>query len=190
MLTIYRRHMKNCKHRAKGRQYRHCHCPIWVDGFLGSKELRESLKMRDWRRAQEKIRDWEADDRRATQPTLKPTEDAWTEFLADIEARKLHSSTVRKYKLLKRQMEDFAKGRGMRFLTDFDLSKVSQFRAGWKDGPRSSAKKLERLRAFFRFAQKRKWVPENPALDLKAPKVTLCPTLPFSCEEMVRILAA
>jgi hypothetical protein len=39
-------------------------------------------------------------------------------------------------------------------------------------------------------AQKRKWVPENPALDLKAPKVTLGPTLPFSCEEMVRILAA
>jgi hypothetical protein len=29
---------------------------------------------------------------------------------------------------------------------------------------------LERLRAFFRFAQKRKWVTENPALDLKAPK--------------------
>ena len=31
---------------------------------------------------------------------------------------------------------------------------------------------------------------ENPALDLKGPKITLCPTLPFSREEMVRILAA
>src|ERR1700683_1843028 len=31
---------------------------------------------------------------------------------------------------------------------------------------------------------------ENPALDLKAPKVTLCPTLPFSREEMIRILEA
>ena len=190
MLTIYRRHMKSCNHRAKGRQFRHCRCPIWVDGFLGSKELRESLKMRDWQRAQGKIREWEADDRRETAPTPKPTEDAWSEFLADLEARKLHSSTVRKYKLLKRQMEDFAKDRGLLFLTEFDLSKVSQFRSRWKDGPRSSAKKLERLRAFFRFAQKRKWVPENPALDLKAPKVTLCPTLPFNHEEMLRILAA
>jgi site-specific recombinase XerD len=70
------------------------------------------------------------------------------------------------------------------------LSKVSQFRSEWKDGPRSSAKKLERLRAFFRFTQKRKWVTENPALDLKAPKITLCPTLPFGREAMVRILAA
>jgi hypothetical protein len=47
MLTIYRRHRKACKHRDKGREHRHCQCPIWVDGFLGGKELRESLKLRD-----------------------------------------------------------------------------------------------------------------------------------------------
>ena len=190
MLTIYRRHRKNCKQRAKGRKHRHCQCPIWVDGILGGKEMRESLKLRDWQRAQEMIREWEAEDRRISHPTRKSTEEAWKEFLADIEARKLNDSTLRKYKLLKRQMEDFAQRRGLRVLMDFDLSKVSQFRSEWKDGPRSSAKKLERLRAFFRFAQKRKWVAENPALDLKAPKITLCPTLPFSREEMVRILAA
>ena len=134
MLTIYRRHTKTCKHRDKGRKYRHCPCPIWVDGFLGGKEMRESLQMRDWQRAQDKIREWEAEDRRASQPILKPTEEAWAEFLADIEARKLHNSTIRKYKLLRRQMEDFALRRRLSFLTDFDLSKVSQFRSEWKDG--------------------------------------------------------
>ncbi len=61
---------------------------------------------------------------------------------------------------------------------------------GWKDGPRSSAKKLERLRAFFRFGMKRKWTTENPAGELKAPRITLCPTLPYTREEMVKILAA
>ncbi len=190
MLTIYRRHRKSCKQRAKGRKYRHCQCPIWVDGTLGGTELRESLKVRDWQRAQELVREWEIENRRTSQPTRKSTHEAWKEFLADIEARKLNDSTVRKYKLLKRQMEDFAQLCGLHVLADFDLSKVSQFRSKWKDGPRSSAKKLERLRAFFRFALKRKWVPENPALDLKAPKITLCPTLPFSREEVVRILAA
>lgn len=64
-------------------------------------------------------------------------------------------------------MEEFAQRRGLRVLADFDLSNVSEFRAEWKDGPRSSAKKLERLRAFLRFAQKRKWVAENPALELR-----------------------
>jgi integrase/recombinase XerD len=188
MLTIYRRHQKGCRHR--GRKHRHCQCVIWVDGTLAGVEIRESLKMRDWQRAQEKVREWEARDRRTVEPEAKTIDAAWTEFVSDLEARKLAESTIRKYKLLKRQMQDFAKERGFRFLIELDLPAVSQFRVGWKDGPRSSAKKLERLRAFFRFAQKRKWVPENPAADLRAPRVTLCPTLPFTQAEMLRILAA
>jgi integrase len=161
-----------------------------VDGVLSGVEVRESLKLRDWQRAQEMIRTWEADDRRTVKQEAKTLDAAWEDFLADIEARKLADSTIRKYKLLKRQMEEFAKAPGLRFLTEFDLGTVSQFRVSWKDGPRSSAKKLERLRAFFRFAQKRKWVTENPALDLRGPKVTLCPTLPFTREDMVHIHAA
>jgi len=76
------------------------------------------------------------------------------------------------------------------FLDEFTLSDVSKFRSEWTDGQRSSGKKLERLRTFFSFGQKRKWIPENPASDLRAPKVTLCPTLPFTHKEMLRILAA
>jgi len=67
---------------------------------------------------------------------------------------------------------------------------LRDFRAGWRDGPLSSTKKLERLRTFFRFAQENKWVKENPASKLKAPKSPQRPTLPFSNEETVRILAA
>jgi len=104
-----------------------------------------------------------AEDRRTVEPEKKMLDAAWKEFLADLDARKLADSTIRKYKLLNRQMEGFAKERGFRFLVEFDLPAVSQLRAGWKDGPRSSAKKLERLRAFFRFAQKRKWILDNPA---------------------------
>jgi integrase/recombinase XerD len=33
-------------------------------------------------------------------------------------------------------------------------------------------------------------VQENPASGLKSPRVSLCPTLPYSCEEVVKILAA
>jgi integrase/recombinase XerD len=190
MLTIYRRHRKNCKHRSKGRRYRDCQCPIWVDGFLGAKEMRESLKIRDWQRAQSEIREWEAEDRREKQPEPKTLQMAWQEFLADIEARKLSAATIRKYDLLSRQMQEFAERRGFRYIAEFDLEAVGQFRVGWKDGPISSIKKLERLRTFFRFAQKRKWTSENPASDLKSPKIPICPTMPYTSEEMVRILAA
>jgi hypothetical protein len=33
-------------------------------------------------------------------------------------------------------------------------------------------------------------MPDNPASELKAPKITLCPTMPFTREEMVKILGA
>jgi len=82
---------------SEGRSYRNCRCPIWVDGILGGAEIRESLKVRDWQRAQEIIREWEIENRSISQLTRKSAQEAWKEFLADIEARKLNDSTARKY---------------------------------------------------------------------------------------------
>jgi integrase/recombinase XerD len=191
MLTIYRRHRKNCKQRTKGRKYRHCQCPIWIDGLLGGKELRESLKLRDWQRAQDLIREWEAEDRRIVQQEHQVTiKDAHAKFTADAEARKLNDATLYKYRLLFRQLDSFAETYKVQFLNQLDLDTLATFRATWTEGPRTSLKKLERLRAFMRFAEKRKWIDDNPATELKAPKVPNKPTMPFTREEMIRILTA
>jgi integrase len=45
------------------------------------------------------------------------------------------------------------------------------------------------LSAFVHFFD-RKWVDSNPAINLRAPKVAHRPTLPFTREEMLKILAA
>ena len=191
MLTIYRRHRKNCKQRAKGRKYRHCQCPIWVDGALGGKEMRESLKLRDWQRAQDLIREWEAENRRTVQQEHQVTiKDAHAKFIADAEARKLNDATLYKYRLLFRQLDGFAETYKLQFLKQLDLDTLATFRATWTQGPRTSLKKLERLRAFMRFAEKRKWIDDNPATELKAPKVPNKPTMPFTREEMIRIFTA
>jgi integrase/recombinase XerD len=57
-------------------------------------------------------------------------------------------------------------------------------------GEQHRPKKLERLRAFFRYAVESKWIAENPATKIKNPKVKQRPTMPFTQEEMVDILAA
>ncbi len=57
MLTPYRRHTKHCEHRNEGRKYRRCKCPVWVDGFLGKQETRQSLRTCDWEKAQKLIRE-------------------------------------------------------------------------------------------------------------------------------------
>jgi integrase/recombinase XerD len=191
MLTIYRRHRRSCKHRAKGRRHRHCQCPIWVDGYLSGKEIRESLKVRDWQRAQELVRGWESEDRRSESIETRVTiADAVRKYIDDAEARKLNEATLYKYRLLFRELVAFSKSYRLQFMDQLDLDTLATFRVSWTQGPRTSLKKLERLRAFMRFAEKREWIKRNPALDLKAPKVPNRPTLPFTQEEMIRILAA
>jgi site-specific recombinase XerD len=116
--------------------------------------------------------------------------DAWTNLIADLEARKLSDQTIRKYKLLQRQMKAFGEDHGLKMLGQLDLDVLSKFRATWKDGPRTAGKKLERLRAFFRFAQDRQWVESNPAAKMKLPKISVCPTMPLTTDQWLNLLTA
>jgi integrase len=163
-----------------------------VDGFLGNREIRQSLKTQNWEKAQEKVRGWEADgkqpDPRAeSEPTT--IERAWEQFLADARARNLRPPTLSKYWLLRRRIEDFAQRQGLRFLREFDLAMCRSFRAGWLKNL-AALKTLERLRAFFRFAQEEGWISDNPARRVKKPNVSDPPTMPFTRAEMSGILTA
>lgn len=191
MLTIYRRHLKACEHRAEGRKYRRCRCPIWVDGMLHGLEIRESLEMRDWERAQRAIREWEGEGvPKQEEPSPVTIELACSRFLADAESRELRESTLKKYGVMFGQLKAFATDQGFVFLKHFDLEALRLFRQSWQDSGISAVKKLERLRAFMNFAHESNWIEMNPAKKLKNPKVTQEPTLPFSQEEVIRILAA
>jgi integrase/recombinase XerD len=190
MLTIYRRHSAKCAHRSQGRNYRRCTCPIWVDGFVGGQEIREALHLRNWEKAQEKVREWEAEGLRRPQPEPITIAQATRDFLSDAEARELRAPTLYKYRLLFRQMESFAQGEGLRLLRELNLGMLRKFRAGWPNHNLSALKKLECLRAFFRFAHESKWIDDNPARQIARPKITDRPTMPFTREEMIRILAA
>jgi integrase/recombinase XerD len=190
MLITYRRHnLKKCRFRSRS-EYR-CKCPIWVSGTLPDGErVRKALKGRDWNRAQELVRRWEVDGDRPKKREKVTIEDWKKLFLEDADARHLSSETRRKYVLLYRQLQDLANEKGIRYVESLDLDFLTEFRSAWNDGPLSASKKLERLRSVLKFAVKRKWIDENHALHLKAPKVKQNPTLPFSDAEMEKILKA
>lgn len=96
---------------------------------------------------------------------------AWDSFIADLEAQAVTPGTVKKYKLLRKRLEAYVEQRRIFYASDCTLDLLTNFRATWKQ------------RAFFRFCADRRWTEGNPALSLKAPKVTLCPTLPLTQEE-------
>jgi len=193
MLTTYRRHLKTCKHQSEGRKYRRCRCPIWVDGFIGDQEIRKSLNMRDWEKAQDTIREWEAASELPAPEDNAPMtiEELKKQYLDDAEkGRKLKASTVERYRIIFRQLEAFGRAKGLRYVKELDFAKLTQFRATWNDGALSGGKKLERVRTILDFAKKHEAIAENPALKLDKPIVRPVPTLPYTHEDMTCILAA
>jgi integrase len=97
---------------------------------------------------------------------------------------------MRKYKQTVKQIRAFAREEGADLLQQWDMPTTRRFRESWKDGALTVTKKLERLRALFRFAQENGWMIGNPAAKLKNPVAKRRPTMPYSSEEMLEILDA
>jgi integrase/recombinase XerD len=191
MLTIYRRHLKTCDHQDEGRRYRRCKCPIWVDGQLNGAEIRKSLDLRDWTKAQEQVREWEVEGKVVhTKDTSVTIEQLCRAFISDATARRLAPSSVRKYQQSTRQLLQYAEQVGVPDLSQWDVSLMRKFRESWKDSALTTVKKLERFRSLFRLAQENHWITENPAAKIKNPVVKPNPTMPYTASEMSEILEA
>jgi integrase/recombinase XerD len=195
----YRRHLRACQHRKQGRRHWSCRCPIWFDAYLHGVRVQKSTGLTDWVQAQllaeglvnksTLVSDVELPAPNHVEESISP-EAAWDRFMAQVRMRDLSRASEYKYDLLRRQMLDFSRRRGIERLKDFDLDVLELFQAEWEEGPLTRLKKLERLKAFFRAAQVRRWIDENPAAHLRGPKVRLRPTMPFTQEEIQRILDA
>lgn len=196
-LTIYRRHLKRCSFYEKSRKARNnsqCkqRCPIWVQGTLKGEKVWRSLDMNDWGAAADLIRSWEASGEIGVVKPEIPTIPASVEkFMASIGSQNLSEETIRKYRyLLEDRFLEWCRTKKYKFLRQLGTDEIDTFRQTWDDGPNYATKNLERLRAFFRFCLARKWIELNPAEAVKSPKVPKSQKLPFSDEEIARIIAA
>jgi hypothetical protein len=119
MLSLYRRHLKKCPHRAKSTTGKHCKdrnegaafikcsCPIWCSGKLNGEPVRESLETRDWQRAIRKLAALE--DPKA--PRVKAVAEAITAF--ENHTLSLQSGTQRKYKNVLAQLRAYCHRAGV-----------------------------------------------------------------------------
>lgn len=192
MLTVYRRHLEDCAHHAKGRRWKRCDCPIWVQGTLAGESIRRSLDLTSWEAAAERVRGWEASGSIGVVKTEIPTiREAVAKYLADAEARKLAPESIKKLRhTTEKLLLSYCTAEGLRYLKQLDLDRLREFRATWTYSPIAARKRLETVRAFFRFCAQSGWIPSNPAALIKPPKSKDSPTLPFTPEHMTAILAA
>src|ERR1039458_1918760 len=180
MLIAYRRHRSSCKHRS--RKYRNCFCPIWVQGRVNGRPVRQSLDLTGWEAAQKKVREMELGE--GTSVLVDEALDRW---MADCEARGLKDETLKKYKARKKELGDRF---GSYALGSVGLDDLRKMRESWDVQSSSMGKRIEILRNFFGFCVESEWIQKNPAKGLKAPIAKHSPTLPFSDDQWEKIIWA
>ncbi len=193
-LTLFRWHSADCQHRPKGRRWNRCNCPVWVQGSLGGQWIKQSMNTRSWTAASAAVHEWEASGQiggSKPKPDVVMISDAIAKYLEDVQARHLAPETIRKRReLLTGKFLPFCKAKGYMLFKQVDVDALRTFRRTWKYSPLSAMKRLEYLRAFFRFCHESGWLDKNIALAVQAPKVPPKQTLPFDDDEISEILSA
>lgn len=187
-LTIWRRHTETCPHRAKGRAYLKCNCPLWADGYVnGERTLRQSLETRDLARARKKAVALESPE----DGIFKPVPEAISAFLERCQSEGLQFSTYRKYRNSLTHLEAFCVERGIDAVRELSMDDLDAFRAGRGLKPVTASKELQLLRQFCAFCLDRRWASENAAKRIKPPRnVKPNDVEPFSLAEVGRIIDA
>lgn len=123
-------------------------------------------------------------------PKSPTIEQACAAYLQDAKARELREPTLYKFKLLFRQLKEFAANEGLVFVSDFTVDSVRRFRASWVNKNFAARKKFESLRAFFKFCNVSGWINTSPMLALKPGKTTDPKIVPLTQEQFGQILQA
>jgi integrase len=180
MLALYRRHLAGCKFTS--RKQRACRCPIWAEGKVHGHQIRQSLDLSNWEAAVRLTREWEI---HAPLKTV-PIAEACDRFVADAKARKLSEGSVLKYEQAVKSLKSF----GDKTVRQVSVDDIGKLRESWKISALTMQKRLETIRAFFKFCVRRDWTDKNPAEHVTAPVVNQNPTLPFSDDDMAKIFEA
>ena len=149
MLTIWRRHTESCPHRAKGRDYLKCNCPLWADGYLGGKRvLRQSLGTRDMARARKKAVALESPDNRI----YKPVGDAVAAIPRTLQKRRSSGCDDQQIPQPAKQADRVLRGwSGLTASMKLKTETLDRFRAGRRIAQTRRSKELAAIRLFLGF---------------------------------------
>jgi integrase len=211
MLTLYKRHTKECAEARKkdgaaesvaelraDRGWRRCACPIHAEGTLRIDGfIRKSTGEVKWPKAEELKRKWEdagtlsVPEPAGPAPQDSPTvEHAIEQFTKDRMACKLSPSTLKKYRQFTDLLREFCAEKGIVYITQFGIDHARAFRESWTGEPITNVKRLERMKAFFAWVVAQRWIETNPAQKLKAPLTEDPPADPISQEDLADLIGA
>jgi site-specific recombinase XerD len=111
-------------------------------------------------------------------------------FKADTK-NNVEPSTLKQYRILLSRLSSFCESHGYVFLKQLGVVEVREFRGSWTTySPRTASKHIERLKRFFNWCVENGWLTVSPAKPLKPPKVSETDVVPFTEEEVGKIMNA
>ncbi|HKO54845.1 MAG TPA: tyrosine-type recombinase/integrase [Thermoanaerobaculia bacterium] len=112
-------------------------------------------------------------------------------FLYEAVSRNLAESSLRIYRrFIGRQLPAWFADRGWLHVEDITFERLAKLKSGCTFKAATAAKRLELLKQFLGFCVSADWLAKNYAESFKSPEVNEPPTLPYTDEEMERILRA
>ena len=220
MLTVYRRHKRECKsghphelrtsefdERKKG--FKRCACPIFASGTLAGISRRQTTGQWEWEAARRIAAEWDA--RGSWESTPEPP--ATVALPADFAAQRITidkaikafsaeytataaPNTQKKYRILLKKLQGFADLRGYIMIDQWTPIDVRDLRAAWEVSPQTAAKNMSTIKTFFEFCLANEWITRNPARLVKRQRTRDAADkrneqkLPFSDEELKRMYDA
>jgi site-specific recombinase XerD len=187
-VEVYVRHSGKCPHKAN-RYYKKCRCRKWL--AIAGQDKRLSAETRSWETAERKAREMSVSgETRATPSGEQTVKHATQAFIEDKAQQALSKNWQRK---LTRELNDFAKWCDSQValrLSDVTLHRLEEYRKTWTGSPLTRRKRQERLRSFFLYCLRHKWVTENSAAHLSTIKISQAPTLPLTREQFETVMKA
>src|SRR5579875_1132157 len=209
-LFLCTRHSPDCKYHSKVEfdrdESRRCRCVKYVRGTApDGTRIRQSTGTTSWEKARkflarliEKhdpmnrslLASIIGDDTEiaAKQQTVKAAVADYMESKYGTNRR--YETIKQEVTLLERQLLDWCAKQGIVYLGELNLDKVTKLRNSWKNSGATTNRKASRLRAFFRYCERRRWIKDNPAELLESSKENSTQTDHFYPEEFDNLLDA
>lgn len=190
MLTLYRRHLSDCPHRAKGRAYTLCPCPIWTSGTLHGKEVRQTLSTTDIPEAARRmaaLAGAPAPVAGVAAPEADITVARAVEMFLDDCKDRVKDSTYRSYDTSLAALVKFAAGAKLASINVLALDAYKKARAVSSG---TWGKELVVMRSLFKWCLDRDLCAANPARKLRLPPTKTLVTPPLEDDEVAALIAA
>jgi len=184
--VVFTKHSVKCPHKGK-RYWRRCRCRKWI--YIAVERRRIPAQTRSWEEAERKAKRLSG-DATAADASGQTVSEAVRLFLDDKHQQAISANWERKLTRELDSLRDWCSRKGLVVLSELTLQQLEQFRKDWTGAPITRRKRQERLRAFFLYCVRHKWIPENAASLLSSIRVANGPTLPLTDAEFASAMEA